>query len=180
MKRKIIQYICLFCIASLSYANERDLSEDFNNNVTLFTKLDLNGLNHIPSIQLATNDKSQMRQECVENILYIEKLLLQWSSRLPNKYSGHYWVLMTKEDKKPLLVNISKVQPTTTIQSPNISMEIVICEKQEKYDLTIRTNMGSSMRVENKNHYDLRSNVAYISSYDVGDKYYWLYSLIVK
>lgn len=177
MKRKIIQYICLFCIVSLSYANEPDLLEDFNNNVTLFTKLNLN---YISSLQLATNNKSQMQQEWVENILYNEKLLMQWSSRLPNKYSGHYWVLMTKEGKKPTLVNIVKVQPTTTIQSPYISMEIVIDDKWEKHDLVIRTKIENLVRVENKKHYNLRSNVVYISSYDIDGKYYWLYSLIVK
>ena len=180
MKRKIIQYICLSCIVSLSYANEPDLLEDFNNNVTLFTKSDLKDLNYMPSLQLATNNKSQMQQEWVENILYNEKLLLQWSNRLSNKYSGHYWVLMTKEDKKPSLVNIAKVRPTTTIQSPNITMEIVIDDKQEKYDLVIKTKIGDLVRIENKKNYNLRSNVVYISSYDVGDKYYWLYSLIVK
>ena len=135
MKRRIIEYICLFYIASISYANERNLLEDFNNNVTLFTKLDSNDLrNYIPSIQLATNDKSPTKQEWIEDILYIEKLLFQWSNRLSNRYSGHYWVLMTKEDKKPSLVNIAKVRPTTTIQSPNITMEIVIDDKREKYD----------------------------------------------
>lgn len=78
MKRRIIEYICLFYIASISYANERNLLEDFNNNVTLFTKLDSNDLrNYISSIQLATNDKSPIKQEWIEDILYIEKLLFQ-------------------------------------------------------------------------------------------------------
>ena len=180
MKKNIIQYICLFFIVSLSYANERDLLEDFNNNVTLFTKLDSNNMNYIPSLQLATNNKLQVQQECVENILYIEKLLLQWSNRLSNRYSGHYWVLMTKKDQKPTLENIAKVQPTITIQSPNIIIEIVIDDKQEKCNLVIKTKMGNLVRVENKKHYDLRSNVVYISSYNVGGKYYYLYSLIVK
>ena len=181
MKRRIIEYMCLFCIACLSYANERNLLEDFNNNVTLFAKLDSNDLkNYIPSIQLATNDKSPIKQEWIEDILYIEKLLFQWSNRLSNRYSGHYWVLMAKEDKKPSLVNIAKVQPRTTIQSPNITMEIVIDDKLEKYDLEIRTKIGNLVRVENKKYYNLKSNVVYISSYDVEGKYYWLYSLIVK
>ena len=154
MKRNIIQYICLFYIVSLSYANERDLLENFNNNVTSFTKLDSNDMNYIPSLQLATNDKSQMQQEWAKNILYIEKLLLQWSNRLSNRYSGHYWVLITKEDTKPFLENIAKVRPTTKIKSPNITIEIVIDDKQEKCDLVIKTKIGNLFRVENKKHYD--------------------------
>lgn len=180
MKRMIIQYICIFGILPLTYANEHNLLDDFNNNIEFLAKLDSNALNYIPSIQFSTNDKSQVQQEYIENILYNEKLLLQWSKRLSDKYSGHYWVLMTKENKKPILVDIVKIKPTTRIQFSNISMEIIIHKSKGKYDLTIKTSMGKFERIENKNRYDLKSNVTYISSYNIGNKYYWLYSFIVK
>ena len=181
MKRRIIEYICLFYIASISYANERNLLEDFNNNVTLFTKLDSNDLrNYIPSIQLATNDKSPTKQEWIEDILYIEKLLFQWSKGLPDKFSGHYWVLMANENKRPILVDIVKIEQKNTIQFPNAVMEIFINKKQEKCDISIKTKIGNFERIENKNNYDLKSKVVYISSYNIEDKCYWLYSLIIN
>lgn len=180
MKKMIIKYIYLFGIVSSTYANGHNLLDDFNNNIESLTKLDSKALNSIPSIQRATNDKSQMQQGYIENILYNEKLLLQWSNRLSDKYSGHYWVLMSKENKKTILVNIVKVQPATMIQFSDISMEIDAHEDRGKYNLTIKTNIGNSERIENKNNYDLKSNVTYISSYNIRNKYYWLYSLIIK
>ena len=110
-----MQYVCLFGIVSLIYANEDFLLDNFNNNIESFRKIDTKTLNYIPSIQLAVNNKSDISQEqqkSVEDILCKEKLLLQWSSRLPSKYSGHYWVLMTKENGKTILFvthNISDV-----------------------------------------------------------------------
>ena len=183
MKRIIMQYICLFGIVSLIYGNEDSLLDNFNNNIESFSKIDTKTLSYMPSIQLAVNNKSDISQEqqkSVENILYNEKLLLQWSSRLPSKYSGHYWVLMSKENEKTILADIVKVQPTSMIQFADISMEIVISEDQGKYNLKIRTNLENLERIEYRPYYNLKNNVIYISSYNIGKKYYWLYSLIVK
>ena len=183
MKRIIMQYICLFGIVSLIYGNEDSLLDNFNNNIESFSKIDTKTLCYMPSIQLAVNNKSDISQEqqkSVENILYNEKLLLQWSSRLPSKYSGHYWVLMSKENEKTILADIVKVQPTSMIQFADISMEIVISEDQGKYNLKIRTNLENLERIEYRPYYNLKNIVIYISSYNIGKKYYWLYSLIIK
>ena len=178
-----MQYICLFGIVSLIYGNEDSLLDNFNNNIESFSKIDTKTLSYMPSIQLAVNNKSDISQEqqkSVENILYNEKLLLQWSSRLPSKYSGHYWVLMSKENEKTILADIVKVQPTSMIQFADISMEIVISEDQGKYNLKIRTNLENLERIEYRPYYNSKNNVIYISSYNIGKKYYWLYSLIIK
>ncbi len=183
MKKIIMQYVCLFGIVSLIYANEDFLLDNFNNNIESFRKIDTKTLNYIPSIQLAVNNKSDISQEqqkSVEDILCKEKLLLQWSSRLPSKYSGHYWVLMTKENGKTIISDIAKVQPTTMIQFTDISMEIVIYEDGGKNKLKIRTKMGDFERIEIRNYYNLKNNVIYVSSYELGEKSYWLYRLIVK
>lgn len=182
MKINIIKYICLFCVASFSYANESELLEDFNNNLTLLADSASKDSNYAPSFQIAKNDRSQIPQKQLEDALYIEKLLAQWSHRLSNKYSGHYWVLMAKEDNKVILESIAKVQPTTRISLPNMNMEILIDGKKKECDLLIKTKIGDSKRIENIRNYNFNSgfDVAYVSSYSADGKYYCLYSLIVK
>ena len=164
MKRAIIQFTCAIFVVSFTCANEKNLAEDFNDNVTLLTKQDQNAIDYNPSIQLAVNDKSRVQRGYIEDILRNERLLRLWSNRLSNKHSGHYLVLMSSENKNPTLVDIAKFQPTTTIQASDLKIEIVSREA----------------RIENKNCYDLKSDVTYISSYNIASRHYWLYSLIIR
>ena len=179
----LILFICgiLFMFFLLmSYENEDSLLEDFNNKVEGLTKSGENVVDYKPSIQLAVNDKSRVQQGYIEDILRNERLLFQWSRGLSEKYSGHYLVLMSSENKNPILVDIAKFQPTTTIQASGLKIEIVSRKAHGKYDFEIQTKIGSFERIENKNCYDLKSDVVYISSYDIDNKHYWLYSLIVR
>ena len=178
MKKNIIQCISLFFIFTFTYASENYLMKNFNNNSILAEDSDFKNANYIPSIQVPLNDKSQ--QKIIKDILLNEKLLFQWSKGLPDKFSGHYWVLMTNENKRPILVDIVKIEQKNTIQFPNAVMEIFINKKQEKCDISIKTKIGNFERIENKNNYDLKSNVVYISSYNIEGKCYWLYSLIIN
>jgi len=180
MKRAIIQFTCAIFVVSFACANEKNLVEDFNDNVTLLTKQDQNAIDYNPSIQLAVNDKSCVQRGYIEDILRNERLLRLWSNRLSNKHSGHYLVLMSSENKNPTLVDIAKFQPTTTIQASDLKIEIVSREAQGKYDFKIQTKIGSFERIESKNCYDLKSDVTYISSYNIASKHYWLYSLIIR
>ena len=180
MKKNIIQCISLFFIFTFSYASENYLMDNFNNNSNLAKDSDFNDAHYIPSIQLPLNDKSQQHQKIIKDILLNEKFLFQWSKELPDKFSGHYWVLMANENKRPILVDIAKVEQKNTIQFPNAVMEIFINKKQEKCDISIKTKIGNFERIENKNNYDLKSKVVYISSYNIEDKCYWLYSLIIN
>ena len=178
MKKNIIQYISLFFIFTFSYASENYLMDNFNNNSNLAKDSDFNDAHYIPSIQLPLNDKSH--QGNIKDILLNEKLLFQWSKRLANKFSGHYWVLMANENKKPTLVDIAKVEQKNTIQFPNAVIEIFTNKKQEKCDISIKTKIGNFERIENKNNYDLKSKIVFISSYNIEGKCYWLYSLIIN
>lgn len=178
MKKTIIQCIYLFFIFTFTYASENYLMKNFNNNSILAEDSDIKNANYIPSIQVPLNDKSQ--QKIIKDILLNEKLLFQWSKGLPDKFSGHYWVLMANENKRPILVDIVKIEQKNTIQFPNAVMEIFINKKQEKCDISIKTKIGNFERIENKNNYDLKSKVVYISSYNIEDKCYWLYSLIIN
>ena len=178
MKKTIIQCIYLFFIFTFTYASENYLMKNFNNNSILAEDSDFKNANYIPSIQVPLNDKSQ--QKIIKDILLNEKLLFQWSKGLPDKFSGHYWVLMANENKRPILVDIVKIEQKNTIQFPNAVMEIFTNKKQEKCDISIKTKIGNFERIENKNNYDLKSKVVYISSYNIEDKYYWLYSLIIN
>lgn len=180
IKKIIIQCISLFFILTFSYASENYLMDNFNNNSNLGGDSEFKDENYIPSIKLPLNDKSQQHQKIIKDILLNEKLLFQWSKELPNKFSGHYWVLMANENKKPTLVDIVKVEQKNTIQFPNAVMEIFTNKKQEKCDISIKTKIGNFERIENKNNYDLKSNVVYISSCNIEDKCYWLYSLIIN
>lgn len=172
----------LFCEISItfSYASENYLMKNFNNNSNLAKDSDFNDAHYIPSIQLPLNDKSQQHQKIIKDILLNEKLLFQWSKGLPDKFSGHYWVLMANENKRPILVDIVKIEQKNTIQFPNAVMEIFTNKKQEKCDISIKTKIGNFERIENKNNYDLKSKVVYISSYNIEGKCYWLYSLIIN
>ena len=160
MKKTIIQCIYLFFIFTFSYASENYLMKNFNNNSNLGEDSDFKNANYIPSIQVPLNDKSQ--QKIIKDILLNEKLLFQWSKGLPDKFSGHYWVLMANENKRPILVDIVKIEQKNTIQFPNAVMEIFINKKQEKCDISIKTKIGNFERIENKNNYDLKSKVVYI------------------
>ena len=133
MKKNIIQYVSLFFIFTFSYASENYLMKNFNNNSNLAKDSDLNDAHYIPSIQLPLNDKSH--QGNIKDILLNEKLLFQWSKRLPDKFSGHYWVLMANGNKRPTLVDIVKVEQKNTIQFPNAVIEIFTNKKQEKCDI---------------------------------------------
>ena len=164
----------------MSYENEDSLLEDFNNKVEGLTKSGENVVDYKPSIQLAVNDKSRVQQGYIEDILRNERLLFQWSRGLSEKYSGRYLVLISSENKNPILVDIAKFQPTTTIQASGLKIEIVSRKAHGKYDFKIQTKIGSFERIENKNCYDLKSDVVYISSYDIDNKHYWLYSLIIQ
>ena len=157
MKKTIIQCIYLFFIFTFSYASENYLMKNFNNNSNLGEDSDFKNANYIPSIQVPLNDKSQ--QKIIKDILLNEKLLFQWSKGLPDKFSGHYWVLMANENKRPILVDIVKIEQKNTIQFPNAVMEIFINKKQEKCDISIKTKIGNFERIENKNNYDLKSKV---------------------
>ena len=178
MKKTIIQCIYLFFIFTFTYASENYLMKNFNNNSILAEDSDFKNANYIPSIQVPLNDKSQ--QKIIKDILLNEKLLFQCSKGLPDKFSGHYWVLMANENKRPILVDIVKIEQKNTIQFPNAVMEIFINKKQEKCDISIKTKIGNFERIENKNNYDLKSKVVYISSYNIEDKCYRLYSLIIN
>ena len=145
----------------------------------IFSELVPNTIDYKPSVQLAINDKSQTRRDDIENILYNERVLLHWARKVSWKYSGHYLVLMSNENKTPILVNIAKFQPKTMIQFSNGNMEIAAYEKRERYDFKIKINAGSFERTEHKNNYKLTSNATYISSYKIDNKPYWLYSLTV-
>ena len=128
IKKIIIQCIYLFFIFTFSYASENYLMKNFNNNSNLGEDSDFKDANYIPSIQVPLNDKSQ--QKFIKDILLNEKLLFQWSKGLPDKFSGHYWVLMANENKRPILVDIVKIEQKNTIQFPNAVMEIFINKKQ--------------------------------------------------
>lgn len=180
IKKIIIQCIYLFFIFTFSYASENYLMKNFNNNSILAKDSDFNDAHYIPSIQVPLNDKSQQHQKIIKDILLNEKLLFQWSKELPNKFSGHYWVLMANENKKPTLVDIAKVEQKNTIQFPNAVIEIFTNKKQEKCDISIKTKIGNFERIENKNNYDLKSKIVFISSYNIEGKCYWLYSLIIN
>lgn len=160
-------------------ASKYKLLEDFKSNAVIFAKLGSNTIDYKPSVQVAINDKSQIRQEDIENILYNERMLQHWGRKISEKYSGHYLVLMSNENKTPILVDIVKFQPKTMIQFPNGNMEIVTDKKRERYDFKIKIKAGSFEQIEHKNSYKLTSNATYISSYNIGNKPYWLYSLIV-
>lgn len=164
----------------MPYENEDSLLEDFNNKVEGLIKSRGNVVGYKPSIQLAVNDEFRVQQEYIEDILRNERLLFQWSRGLPDKYSGRYFVLMSNENKNPMLVDIAKFQPTTTIQASDLKIEIVSREAQGKYDFKIQTKIGTFERIENKNCYDLKSDVTYISSLNITSRHYWLYSLIVR
>ena len=153
--------------------------EDFNNNAVIFSELAPNTIDYKPSVQLAINDKSQIRQGDIENILYNERALQHWARKVSGKYSGHYLVLISSENKSPILVNIAKFQPQTMIQFPDGNMEIAAYKKRERYDFRIKIKAGSFEQIEHKNSYNLTSNTTYISSYKIDNKPYWLYSLIV-
>lgn len=107
----------------MSYENEDSLLEDFNNKVEGLTKSGENVVDYKPSIQLAVNDKSRVQQGYIEDILRNERLLFQWSRGLSEKYSGRYLVLMSSENKNPILVDIAKFQPTTTIQASGFRLK---------------------------------------------------------
>lgn len=160
-------------------ASKYKLLEDFKSNAVIFAKLGSNTIDYKPSVQLAINDKSQTRRDDIENILYNERVLQHWARKVSGKYSGHYLVLMSNENKTPILVNIAKFQPKTMIQFSNGNMEIAAYEKRERYDFKIKINAGSFERTEHKNNYKLTSNATYISSYKIDNKPYWLYSLTV-
>ena len=160
-------------------ASKYKLLENFNNNAVIFSELASNTIDYKPSVQLAINDKSQTRQEYIENILYNERVLQHWARKISGKYSGHYLVLISSENKSPILVNIAKFQPKTMIQFPDGNMEIATDKNRERYDFKIKIKAGRFEQIEHKNSYNLTSNATYISSYKIGNKPYWLYSLIV-
>ena len=166
-------------IAASDNASKYKLLEDFNNNAVIFSELAPNTIDYKPSVQLAINDKSQIRQGDIENILYNERALQHWARKVSGKYSGHYLVLISSENKSPILVNIAKFQPQTMIQFPDGNMEIAAYKKRERYDFRIKIKAGSFEQIEHKNSYNLTSNTTYISSYKIDNKPYWLYSLIV-
>ena len=160
-------------------ASKYKLLENFNNNAVIFSELASNTIDYKPSVQLAINDKYQTRQEYIENILYNERVLQHWARKISGKYSGHYLVLISSENKSPILVNIAKFQPKTMIQFPDGNMEIATDKNRERYDFKIKIKAGRFEQIEHKNSYNLTSNATYISSYKIGNKPYWLYSLIV-
>ena len=63
---------------------------------------------------------------------------------------------MANENKRPILVDIVKIEQKNTIQFPNAVMELFINKKQEKCDISIKTKIGYFERIENKNKYDLQ------------------------
>ena len=154
--------------------------ENFNNNAVIFSELASNTVDYKPSVQLAINDKSQIRQEDIENILYNERVLQPWARKVSGKYSGHYLVLISIENKSPALVDIAKFQPKTIIKFPKGNMEISADKKHERYDFKIKIKAGSFEQIEHKNNYNLTSCATYISSYNIDNKPYWLYSFIVE
>ena len=164
----------------MSYENEDSLLEDFNNKVEGLTKSGENVVDYKPSIQLAVNDKSRVQQGYIEDILRNERLLFQWSRGLSEKYSGHYLVLMSVESNRAILVGIIKFCSAVTVRFIGVNMEVSINEVRGKYDFEIKTKTGGYECVDNRNNYDLKSDVVYISSYDMDNKHYWLYSLIVR
>lgn len=87
---------------------------------------------------------------------------------------------MANGNKRPTLVDIVKVEQKNTIQFPNAVIEIFTNKKQEKCDISIKTKIGNFERIENKNNYDLKSKIVFISSYNIEGKCYWLYSLIIN
>ena len=50
---------------------------------------------------------------------------------------------MANENKRPILVDIVKIEQKNTIQFPNAVMEIFINKKQEKCDISIKTKIGN-------------------------------------